>query len=218
MMTEVTHVASLQSRAIAHDPNSICGADAQGTLDAQDEQIRKHLRYDPGCSMGARIRLGRMAAERKGYWTGGNLPYGMRRLLLDAKGNPLRLLEPGERKTVRKHRVVLVAGEPAEVAAIRQIFCQFVDLGYTSARIADELNAHGIPAADGKRWTARRVLACLRKQAYAAPINYRSETGRQGQRWVRLPEGGQSIVSLEQFERAQEMLAYPSEMDGTPSP
>ncbi len=51
MMTEVAHVESLQSRAIAHDSNSICGADAQGRLDAQDEQIRKHLCYAPGCSM-----------------------------------------------------------------------------------------------------------------------------------------------------------------------
>jgi hypothetical protein len=165
------------------------------------------------CTMGKRIQRGRMLAAQKGYWTGGNPPYGTRRLLLDKNGNPLHLLKPGQRKTVKSHRVTLVEGEPAEVAAVRRIFHEFVDLGYSMARIAEGLNAKRVPSPGRGPWSARKVLACLRTKAYASPITYRrkgkrktSRRGKTPDRWVHTPEASEGLISLEQFQRAQEML------------
>lgn len=166
--------------------------------DYRELQVRRQL--------GLNVRLGRQRVSERGYWTGGNPPYGMRRLLVDAKGNPLHLLEPGQRKDVHSHRVALVVGESSEVAAIRGVFREFADLGYSTARIAQALNAKQSPAPGGGPWTTRHVLASLRNKAYAAPIAYCQKKVRGVLQWVRRPEAGEGIVSAEQFERAQEIL------------
>ena len=97
-------------------------------------------------------------------------------------------------------RVTLTLGEATEVAVVCRIFREFVDLGYSTAHIADGLNAH---------WTARQVLACLRAKSYAAAIIYRrkkkTSQGKADQ-WVRTTKGGEGVVSVEQFQRAQEKL------------
>jgi hypothetical protein len=134
----------------------------------------------------------------------------MQRLLLDAEGNALCLLEPGERKTKQKYRVALVAGDPAEVAAIRRIFRDFVELGHTTPQIAEGLNAKRIPSPGGGPWKARQILACLRTKAYTAPITYRRKKScrvKTLDQWVHTPEAREGLVSLVQFQRAQEILA-----------
>ena len=169
----------------------------------------KRLFVPKCCTLGRRIRRGLMRAADQGYWTGGKPPYGLRRLLVDKDGNPFHLLEPGQRKTIHNHRVALVAGEPAEVAAIRRIFREFVDLGYSRAQIAKGLNAKRVPSPSGGPWNARKVLACLRTKAYAKPITYRRKKSRRGKKpdqWVHTPKSRVGLISLEQFERAQEML------------
>jgi DNA invertase Pin-like site-specific DNA recombinase len=191
---DVVHVAIAQPEK--HDPVFLLY-----------ERFRDRQR---GFELGARVRRGRMFAAQKGYWTGGTPPYGLRRLLLDEKGNPLHLLEPGQRKLIQKQHVALVAGEASEVAAIRRIFHEFVDLGRSPARIASGLNGKRIPSPGGGRWTARHVLGCLRNKVYANPIVYRRKATGRGptpDRWVRTPKARPGIVSPEQFQRAQEMLA-----------
>jgi hypothetical protein len=161
-----------------------------------------------GFELGARVRRGRMFAAQKGYWTGGNPPYALRRLLLDEKGHPLHLLEAGQRKLSQRQHVTLVAGEPAEVAAIRRIFHEFVDLGYPTARIAKGLNAKHVPSPSGSRWLAGHVRTCLRAKAYANRLIYRrkrktSRRGKTSAGWVHTPESSEGIISGQLFERAQ---------------
>jgi len=107
----------------------------------------------PCCKLGWRIQKGLAWAAEQGFWTGGSPPYGLRRLLLDEQGKPSHLLAPGQRKAIRKQRVTLVLGEAAKVAAVRRIFREFVDLGYSVAHIADGLNAKRIasPRGQGRR-------------------------------------------------------------------
>ena len=168
------------------------------------------FREMPCCTLGWRIQKGLAWAAEQGFWTGGSPPYGLRRLLLDKQGTPLYLLAPGQRKATRKQRVTLVLGEAAKVAAVRRIFREFVDLGYSTAHIADGLNAKRNASPRGDRWTARHVLACLRTKSYVAPIIYcrkkKMSRGKADQ-WVRTTKGGEGVVSVEQFQRAQEMLA-----------
>ena len=168
------------------------------------------FRNMPCCTPGWRIRRGLAWAAKQGFWTGGSPPYGLRRLLLDERRKPLHLLAPSQRKATRKQRVTLVLGEASKVAAVRRIFREFVDLGYSVAQIADGLNAERIAAPRGDRWTARQVLACLHTKSYTAPITYRrkrkASRGKADQ-WGRTTNGGEGVVSVEQFQRAQEMLA-----------
>lgn len=96
------------------------------------------------------------------------------------------------------------------MAAIRGIFHQFVDLGYSRARIAKGLNAKRIPSPSGGPWNARQVLVCIRTKAYAKPTTYRRKKSRRGKtsdQWAHMPKAREGLISLEQFQRAQEMLA-----------
>ncbi len=169
----------------------------------------KRLRDNPCCGPRWKIRQGLAWAAKQGFWTGGSPPYGLRRLLLDKQGKPLHLLAPGQRKATRKQRVTLVLDEATKVSAVRRVYREFVDLGHSTAHIADGLNAERIASPRGDRWTARQVLACLHNKSYVAPIIYRSKKkSSQGEadQWVRTTKGGEGVVSVGQFQRAQEKL------------
>jgi len=168
----------------------------------------QRLRDMPCCGPARRIQKGLAAVAKRGFWTGGSPPYGLRRLLLDEQETPLQLLAPGQRKATRKQRVTLVLGEATEVAAVRQIFRDFVELGYSTARIADGLNMKRLPPPRGIRWTVREVLACLRNKRYTAPIAFRRKKSTSRgvvDEWART-NGMDGVIGVEQFRRAQELL------------
>jgi DNA invertase Pin-like site-specific DNA recombinase len=191
---------------------------ADGTPPKNDPLYPVYVRFERLRSaqysreLGDKVRMARMRLLQQGYWTGGTPPYGLRRLLLDEKGNPLHLLEAGQRKAIEKQHVTLVAGEPAQVAAIRRIFQEFVERGYSPARIAQGLNARRIPSPSGSRWSAVQVRDRLRTGAYAATLIYlwknrkTAKRGKTSDQWVRTPKSSQGIISRELFLRAQELL------------
>ena len=76
-----------------------------------------------------KVWRGCVKIAQQGYWAGGAPPYGLERLLLDERREPVHVLEPGQRKSIQNQRVTLVVGEPAEVAVIQRIFHEFVELG-----------------------------------------------------------------------------------------
>jgi len=151
----------------------------------------------------------------QGYWAGGSPPFGLKRLLLDEKREPVGVLEPGKRKAIQNQRVTLVEGDPVEVVTIRRIFHEFVELGYSHFLIAERLNADGVPAANGGRWTGQMVLARLQNEKYVGTMVYNQTTQKlktprrtnPPKEWVRTPEAFAGIISVEQFLRAQEILA-----------
>jgi len=150
----------------------------------------------------------------QGYWAGGPPPYGLQRLLLDEKREPLHTLEPGQRKGIQNQRVTLVGGDADEVAVVQRIFHEFVELGYSEYKIAERLNTDGIPSPSGHRWAAGSVIARLRNEKYAGTMVYNQRSQKlktpvhwnPPEKWVRTPEAFEGIIPLEQFLQAQEML------------
>ncbi len=65
---------------------------------------------------------------------GGPPPYGLSRLLLDEKREPLHVLEAGQHKGLQSQRVTLTEGPPEQMAVIRRIFDEFVEEGTQSTR------------------------------------------------------------------------------------
>jgi DNA invertase Pin-like site-specific DNA recombinase len=78
-----------------------------------------------------KVWRGCVKIAEQGYWAGGPPPYGMQRLLLDEKREPLHKLEPGQRKGIQNQRGTLVTGDGLAVDVIRRIFHEFVELGYS---------------------------------------------------------------------------------------
>ncbi|MEQ8785081.1 MAG: recombinase family protein [Pirellulaceae bacterium] len=161
-----------------------------------------------------KVWRGCVKIAEQGYWAGGTAPYGLQRLLLDEKREPLHVLADGQRKGIQNQRVTLVEGPPDEVAAIRRIFHEFVELEYSEYRIAEGLNNDRIPSPSGRRWGAGSVLARLRNEKYAGTMVYNQTSQKlktpshpnPPEQWVRTPDAFDGIIPAEQFEQAQQIL------------
>ncbi len=161
-----------------------------------------------------KVWRGCVRIAEQGYWAGGSPPYGLQRLLLDESREPLHVLEAGQRKGIQNQRVTLVEGPPNEVAVIRRIFHEFVELGFSEYRIAEGLNNERIPSPAGHRWGAGSVLKRLRNEKYAGTMVYNQSSQKLKtpshpnpvEEWVRTPGAFDGVVSMEQFQQAQKIL------------
>ena len=107
------------------------------------------------CELSTKVWCGCMRVGEQGYWPGGPPPYGLARLLLDETREPVRVLEPGERKSIRNQRVTLTEGAALEAAVIRRIFHEFVELGYSEYKLAGSL--HSVPRRTSGAMEPRRT-------------------------------------------------------------
>lgn len=152
--------------------------------------------------------------SEQGYWAGGPPPYGLKRLLLDERRNPVGVLDAGQRKSIQNQRITLVAGAEDKATVIRRIFHEFVELAYSEERIAEGLNYDGIASPSGGRWTSGCVHDRLRNEKYTGTMVY-NQTSQKLKRprrpnppdkWIRTPAAFEGIVPPELFERAQQIL------------
>ncbi len=95
---------------------------------------------------------------------------------MDESREPLHILEPGQRKGIQNQRVTLTAGPDEEVVVIRRIFHEFVEERHSEHRIAEKLNADGIPSPGGRLWTGGLVVNRLRNERYAGTLIYNRTT------------------------------------------
>ena len=161
-----------------------------------------------------KVWRGCVKIAEQGYWAGGAPPYGLQRLLLDEKREPLNVLQPGQRKGIQNQRVTLVEGPPEEVATIRRIFEAFVVRGESEYKIAEDLNRDGILSPSGRRWGAGSILARLKNEKYAGTMVYNQTSGKlktpkhpnPPEKWVRTPEAFTGVIDFELYLRAQEIL------------
>ena len=111
-----------------------------------------------------------------GYSAGGSPPFGLRRMLLDEKREPVGVLEPGKRKAIQNQRVTLIVDDGLAAKTIRRIFHEFVELGHSEYLIAERLNADRIRAARGGCWTGQMVLLRLKNEKYVGTMVYNRHT------------------------------------------
>jgi DNA invertase Pin-like site-specific DNA recombinase len=149
-----------------------------------------------------------------GFWAGGSPPYGTRRLLLDEKRNPVRVLEDGEHKAIHNQRVTLTVGGDGEVETIRRIFMSFGKESKDPSEIAAFLNEEGISSPGGAKWTDTSILAILQNEIYAgnmvwnktsqkmkAPSHPNPETD-----WIKAEDAFDPIVPKELFYLVQGII------------
>ena len=149
-----------------------------------------------------------------GFWAGGAPPYGTRRLLLDEKRNPVRILEDGEHKAIHNQRVTLTGGADEEVETIRHIFMLFGKESKDPSEIASLLNEECIPSPGGARWSETSILAILQNEIYAgtmvwnktsqkmkAPSHPNPETD-----WIKAEDAFDPVVPKEMFYLVQGII------------
>lgn len=165
--------------------------------------------------LSAKVKTGLVRLAKLGYKLGGSAPYGLRRQLLDTKGNPKQILEYGERKSLANEHVILVPGPKEEVAIMRRIFHEFVNERHSTNLIAADLNREGIPFLRGATWRAGTVGLLLQDHHYMGMQVWGRTTTFLSSPLKRLPlnqweicaNAFQPIISKELFLRAQQVFA-----------
>lgn len=150
-----------------------------------------------------------------GFRQGGAPGFGLRRMLVDERGNHKGLLERGEQKSIATDRVVLVHGPEEEVATVREIYRQFVEEQRSEREIAGWLNSRGILSDLGRAWTRGAVHQILINDKYAGHnvwgrTSFKLKTRHvrnAPSEWVRHDQAFPAIVSQALFDEARSIIA-----------
>ena len=177
--------------------------------------LKRTMAAEYSRDLSTKVRAGQARLAKLGYKLGGTTPYGLRRMLLDPSGKPKQILAPGERKSLTTERVILVPGEPDEVAIVERIFREFADEHQSLRSIARNLNADGIQYPSGAKWKATTVTRILRHSAYmgmqvwgrTSTILSSPRIQNHPQEWATCPSAFEPIISRDIFERAQRIFA-----------
>jgi DNA invertase Pin-like site-specific DNA recombinase len=149
-----------------------------------------------------------------GYHQGGQVGYGLRRLLLSEKGVPKGELKPGEIKNIFTDRILVIPGSSQEIAVVRWIFDSFVRRGKGESEIAKSLNERNIKCLNDRIWTGEKIHRVLVNERYIGNnVWNRSSVKLKGVRvenepdkWVRADGAFQAIVSRAQFDAARRKI------------
>lgn len=149
-----------------------------------------------------------------GYRQGGPAGYGLRRQLLDEKGQPKAELRPGEQKSLQTDRVVLVPGPMEEVEIVRRIYRLFVGERRSEREIAAILNADGIKTDLGRPWSRSAIHQLVSNEKYVGNNVYnrvsfklkKKRVVNPPEMWVRGDGAFEAIVDPASFQAAARIL------------
>jgi DNA invertase Pin-like site-specific DNA recombinase len=133
--------------------------------------VKRAMAGEYSRELSAKVFAGQCRLIELGYRQGGIAGYGLRRMRVDAHGQTLGLLRPGERKSLQTDRVILVPGPADEIATVDRIYRLFVEAGKTEAEIAEILNRAG---AGGAAAGCVRCSAMRNTSATTSTIGSRS--------------------------------------------
>jgi DNA invertase Pin-like site-specific DNA recombinase len=125
-------------------------------------------------SLSQNTAAGLVRNARQAYFTGGTVPYGFDRILLDEKDQPVRRLRRGEKTDKPRgwHTVLVPVEDPEEIEAVRWLFRSFADRDVGYRTLANELNARGVPgpgsAERGRptKWGRQTIMDVLENPHY----------------------------------------------------
>ncbi|WP_051938733.1 recombinase family protein [Luteibacter sp. 9135] len=149
-----------------------------------------------------------------GFRQGAQPGYGLRRQLLNARGELKTVMASGEVKSSTTDRIVLIPGPKEEVRIVQWIFEQCL-AGELCGDIARALNDRGWLRPGQRAWTYGRVRFILQSEKYAGDAVYGRSSKKLGGtlqpnprgEWIRKPGAYRPVVSPETFVRAQAQLA-----------
>jgi hypothetical protein len=116
--------------------------------------------------LSAKVFAGQCRLIELGFRQGGQAGYGLRRVLVDERGERKATLKRGEHKSLQTDRVILVPGPPEEVETVRWIYRAFTEQGLQEGRIAAILNHRGILTDLERPWTRGTVHEVLTNEKY----------------------------------------------------
>jgi DNA invertase Pin-like site-specific DNA recombinase len=162
-----------------------------------------------------KVFAGQKRQVELGFHQGGHAGYGLRRQLVDVDGNNKGILQLGEWKCLQSDRVILVPGPQLELDVVAGIYRSYINGGMTETEIRNDLNARGIETTYDRLWTLYDVHKVLSSPKYTGVNVFNRRSFKLGQKrvrnspdlWIRCPDAFQAIVSSEDFQKAQTLIA-----------
>ena len=179
------------------------------------KSVKRAMAGEYSRELSVKVSAGQCRLIELGYRQGGPAGYGLRRALLNERGEVKAELKRGEHKSLQTDRVVLVPGPDEEVQTVRWIYSRFLKQGRTEGEIAGELNERGILTDLGRAWTRATVHQILTNEKYIGNNVYnrrsfklkRKRVANGPEMWIRSDGAFEAIVEAKQFQKVQAIIA-----------
>lgn len=179
------------------------------------KNVKRAMAAEYSRELSNKVFIGQCRLIELGFRQGGQAGFGLRRLLIDERGNPKGELKHGERKSLQTDRVILVPGSREEREIIERAFRLFVELGQNEREIAVRLNAEGVRTDLGRAWTRGTIHQLLTNEKYVGNNVYNRVSFKLKKRrvrnapdqWVRSTGAFQPIIEQGLFDRAAAIIA-----------
>ena len=140
-------------------------------------------------NMGEDIARGRKTSAGHGVWTSSSVPFGLMREYRMDRGRMRPFLVP----------------DPKTAWIIVQLFGMYLD-GTGTSKIAKTFRDEGVPNSSDKPWTPGLVRKRIKNIAYAGFVHY-GKRSKFDDVEVLAPWAEMELISLEEYNRAQEIMA-----------
>jgi len=178
------------------------------------KSVKRAMAAEFSRELSNRVFLAKCAMTRRGYNHGGRAVFGLRRFVVDERGNPRGTLEAGQQKFLASDRTIIVPGPAHEIETVRWIFSKFASMDVSISSLADELNAKGIANSLNGPWRPNAIRQMLSNEKYIGNNVFNMSSVRLKSRrvrhhpskWVRADGVFRPIVDKEVFNQAQSRL------------
>lgn len=182
------------------------------------KSVKRAMAGEYSRELSTKVFIGQCRLVELGYRQGGAPGYGLRRLLVDERGEPKAQLDRGEQKSLQTDRVILVPGPSEEVDTVRQIYRLFVERGQSEREIAALLNQDGCRTDLGREWTRGTVHQVLTSEKYVGNNVYNHVSFKLKKKrvrntpdmWIRSNGVYAALIDQALFDRAQAAIAQRS--------
>lgn len=130
------------------------------------KSVKRAMAGEYSRELSAKVFQGQCRLIQMGFRQGGTAGYGLRRMLINEKGEHKGELKRGEMKSLQTDRVILVPGPREEVETVRKIYRIFVKDGKNELEIASILNQKSIKNHFDSYWTRGTIHQVLTNEKY----------------------------------------------------
>lgn len=177
--------------------------------------VKRAMAGEYSRELSVKVFAGQCRLIKLGFRQGGPAGFGLRRVLLDERGDVKTELKRGEHKNLQTDRVILAPGPDEEVRAVRWIYNRFLKHGRSESEIAAELNERGILTDLGRTWTRATVHQLLTNEKYIGNNVYNRRSFKlkdkrvvnSPEMWVRSDGAFEAIIEPQQFRKVQAIIA-----------
>jgi DNA invertase Pin-like site-specific DNA recombinase len=149
-----------------------------------------------------------------GFRQGGAAGYGLRRMMINERGEPKMELNRGDRKSLQTDRVILIPGPSDEIENVQWIYRAFVDDRLSESQIAVLLNQRGVKTDWDRPWTRGTVREILINEKYIGHNVYnrrsfklkKQHVKNPPDQWVRKENAFAPIIETAYFYAAQHLI------------